>query len=320
MALDEPKAASVAAQEEPTTDSVFDFLYYDAARISSFLSQFDRFGHLTEITHSERAHRNKTSSIQNQLSGSVVAVKGATTSKTDTGSQYGEDSLRTYDPRWTNALFFLDYLDEHQILQRSLNKARIGQIVLFTGDLAVFDLGLLRSMWSLPTVKKAIISGASENDTPVGNRAERRREKKSNNGQQVNEAELAVELLSVLPHSIQAAVSTDSDSVWSTLRDECLVVPPADLFMKHGLAINGSWSVVGILDALPEDFTDELEAQEHAIRQISAGLRLGAMGAQMAPFLVPSVRPLLGRPAMSFGITPLLIFREVGREGVDVPE
>lgn len=305
---------------EQSTDSVYDFLYYDATRIGSFLSQFDSSGHLTTVTQGERAHRSKQENTALKTEGSVAIAKGAVTRETDRGAEYGRESQRVYDPRWANALAFLDYLDERQLLHRELDSARIGQIVLFSGELSLFDLGVLRRMWELPAIRKMIVSATGNQqaaDQPAVNRHERRKQSASDKAKKdglPSEAEMALELLTILPHAVQAAVSTDFESVWASLREENLTISPADLLMKHGLTIAGEWNVVGILDALPDGIDYQPTDGEFplsALKQMVAGSKLGFFGFSIAPHLVPPIRHLLGRPNTSYGFTPLLLFREI---------
>lgn len=318
MASKKPKNPLNEEHGEQSTDSVYDFLYYDATRIASFLSQFDSSGHLTGVTQGERAQRSKQENTTLKTEASIAVAKGALTRETDRGAEYGKESQRVYDPRWANALSFLDYLDERSLLNRSVETARIGQIVLFSGSLALFDLGVLRRMWDLPGVKKMIIASATQQqqEVPTGNREERRKQTaaKSKGGNQPTEAELALELMTIMPHAVQGAVSTDNQSVWSSLREENLTIAPSDLFMKHGLTIEGDWSVVGILDAMPdtEDYTDtESGLSLSALSQMVAATKLSSLAFMLAPSLVPPIRQLLGRPSTSYGLTPLLVFREV---------
>ena len=312
---------STTAPAEPESVSVYDFLYYDAARIASFLSQFDPSGHLTQITNNERAHRGKKESTSVQAAGSVAIVKGTISDGTDLTSEYGKQISRSYDPRWANALAFLDYLEERALLNRNVSEAPIGQIVLHKGELSIFDLSILQKMWALPTIKKSVIAGAKQSaglgvEQATGNRHERRKSGASHRkvaSAEESQAELGLELLSVLPHSIQAAVSVDNLSAWCTLREDCITVSPADLFMKHGLTISGQWAMVGIVDALPDDQTEipDSGVTVEQAKQVIAGAKLGALGYMLAPSLVPPVRMMLGRPADSYGVTPLLLFRSV---------
>ena len=40
--------------------------------------------------------------------------------------------------------------------------------------------------------------------------------------------------------------------VWTSLKEDALIVSAADLTLKHGTAIAGTWNMLGILDALPD--------------------------------------------------------------------
>jgi hypothetical protein len=79
------------------------------------------------------------------------------------------------------------------------------------------------------------------------------------------------------------------------------------LLLKHGVGIEGTWSMLGVLDALPISGFDEMKAD---LSQVTAAESLGALGLLLGK-LGPAIRRMLGRPDGSYGITPLLIFREV---------
>ena len=302
------------------TDSVYDFLYHDARKVASYLAQFSTYGSLTGISHTEAAQRSRDRRSGLSAEGGLAGVaKASGTTSVEAASQIQESAQRAYDPLWVNALTFLDYLQERGLLVRELPSARIGQIVLFSGDLSVFDLGLLRQMWQLPTVKRAVIEGAGETAPNAselqgtGNRQERRR----NNNQRArpaaqSEAEIALEIMPVLPHMVQMSVSTVDNSVWGTLREDSLVASPSELMMKHGMSIDGTWHVVGVLDAFPdEDFQPEQGPSLAMLRQMMAGAQLGHLAFSMASSLMPMIRQILGRPSSSYGVTPLLVFREI---------
>lgn len=315
-----PNDQSDVEQDQAEENSVFDFLYYDAGRISAFLSQFDASGALTQIVTSERAHRSRKNATSSQASGSLGVLKGGLVDGTDTIAEYGQQSNRTYDTRWANALAFLDYAEQQSLLKRNLAGAGMGEFVLFSGNLAVFDLGILQKVWDKPGIKKTIIAGAkahppqSQEGGEKLNRAQRRRLSMANraNGKPESEAELAIELLSVLPHSIQAAVSDEDDSVWCTLREDSLTVSPGDLMLKHGLSIGYDWNIVGILDAAPDINTSMSDGTPFEVaKQMVAGSTLGSLALLLGPQLIPAVRVMLGRPADAYGITPLLIFRSI---------
>lgn len=315
-------ASEIASNEEPddrSTGSVYDFLYHDARRIASFISQFDDYGSLTGIVQKEAADSATGERTKFEASGSIAAiVKGGGAFEQDVNSGASRESSRTYDPLWTNAVALLEYLDERHLLHRDFNAARIGNIVAFTGDLSVFDLGVLRKMWDLPGVKKlmlAQVQSAKEAES-TRNRHERRKSASlSASKSPPDNTEVALEMMTILPHAIQASVADDVRSIWCTLREDSLSISGADMLTKHGLTVSGQWTIIGILDAFPDgpDFhPDDGGPSLSALQQMVAGSRLGFFAFNIAAHLVPHIRNLLGRPAASYGITPLLIFRQIG--------
>ncbi|WP_154674634.1 DUF6414 family protein [Mesorhizobium erdmanii] len=315
--------ASDGGRDGQKDDSVYDFLYFDTQRVGSFLAQFDPSGHLQEVTQHESVAKGTKRGFSVKLGGgaSYAGTGGTGEVSFERGpSEIGsESSDLVYDPLWANARDFLDYLNERNLLHRDIKTARIGQIVLSSGNLAVFDLGVLRGMWDLPTVKKAILKGASAPALEPSNASLNRHGKRAAEAAKIakqqsapSEAELAIEMLTVLPHTTQAAVSSSDGnlSVWFNLAEKNMTISATNLFLKHGLTIAGTWNIVGVLDAMPDQETIPGMA---AIEQMLAGTKLSFLTQSMAGGLVPAVRTLLGRPTDSFGVTPLLLFREIAR-------
>ena len=105
----------------------------------------------------------------------------------------------------------------------------------------------------------------------------------------------------MLPHSIQAALRGEN-TVWCCLQNDGMTTPADDLLLKHGIAVRGEWSLLGILDAVPDS-----EAPADDLPP-AAGDNVATLMRALAPF----ARQLLGRPPGHYGVTPLLIFREIG--------
>jgi hypothetical protein len=101
-------------------------------------------------------------------------------------------------------------------------------------------------------------------------------------------------------------IVTDDFAVWATAVEEALVAPISDLILKHGQKVVGRWSMLGILDALPFDQAEMMSPLE-AVRVGMTQESVSNVALQMAP----SIRQALGRPLLSYGMTPLLVFREV---------
>jgi hypothetical protein len=121
------------------------------------------------------------------------------------------------------------------------------------------------------------------------------------------ELDAGIELLKLSPHKVLATIRTAGKCVWSSLAENGLMVPASDLMLKHGIAISGLWSMVGVIDALPDDINGE---SAHQTAQADAAKSLGFTGETIGG-LAPAIRGMLGRPKDAFGMTPLLIFREV---------
>ncbi len=316
------KKVSEKASEELQNASVLDILYCDATRVGAFLSQFDELGVPTRVSVSESMQKALGRSFKFGVGAGLPAVGNATLNvergaPTQSGQQ-GE--TRDYDPLWANAFALLDYLETNELIVRSLDAARIGQFVLATGSMSVMDLTLFKDLWATPGFK-ALIKSSQQKETDVSspNRQQRRanKQKSTVNTEESfasNATDTAFSIVSMLPHATQARVIVpeNNQTVWSSLRPEGMVISPSDILLKHGLAVAGEWSMMGILDALPD--TDDSgninpEGYDALFRgQIAATNNpFGEMMMHMLPF----VRPMLGRPFNAFGMTPLLIYRKI---------
>ena len=196
-------------------------------------------------------------------------------------------------------------------MKRDLKTARIGDLILASGALSVFDMSLLEKAWKLEAVKKAIVSTMGEQTRSVvqrQNRSERRRADKQDSSHAQKDAEAGLEFMGILPHLIQATVADGDDALWCILREEGLTTPANEIFLKHGVSVSGTWRIVGIIDALPDHASDEVSL----FHQIAAARKLGGMSAAIASHMVIPVKAALGRPKEAFGVTPMLIFRQIG--------
>lgn len=99
--------------------------------------------------------------------------------------------------------------------------------------------------------------------------------------------------------------------MWCSLREDGLVVSASDLTLKHGVTVSGRWNMLGVLDALPEiDAAGNLTAEAVEAAQGNVLPSASAFGELMLQ-LTPAIRGLLGRPHTAYGMTPVLIFREI---------
>lgn len=285
---------SSKGQDGPNTDSVYDFLYHDARRIASFLSQFSNFGHLTGVTHTESAQRSKDSAGSLKAEGGLpgIARVGGEV-RSDAAAQYEQTGQRVYDPLWTNALTLLDFLDERDLIKRDIGQAQLGQFVLCTGSLSISDLMMMEKTWRLSSVQKLI---------KAGNKV-----KSGKNYNALSEIELAFDLLGIMPHTVQARLKEGYiNKVWCSLNQDGLTGAVSDITLKHGTEIPGKWSMLGILDAKSK-LAFETQPQQPD-PDFSEGKEIAD---KMLRLIAPIARSFLGRPDDHYGMTPLLIFRSI---------
>jgi len=272
---------------EGSGDAVLDFLYYDAARVGSFLAQVNAGGHLTGYTEGESVSKGRRRGQSLKLGGHIPIIPGLTGEPLegsvtyelqpgDTGTQTGS---RTYDPFWTNALTFLDFVREEGLVKSNPSKAVIGQFVELTGSPWLIDMKLLQRVMETDTLQTLLLALPNLQDEPLG-------------------AALALAIIPLLELGVQVTIASGGHTLWGTLLPSALSATPGDIMLKHGAGVSGAWTVLGILDARPDDPSTALTSPTfEGLPQMMVGLT--------------QMRPVIGRPAHAYGITPLLIFREV---------
>jgi hypothetical protein len=310
---EERKNPSSEGQGEQITDSVFDFIYYDARRVASFLSQFDKYGHLSSLVRKESAQRAKTDHNVVEATGGVPLIASAKGShQNGTSTNKTEESAYSYDPFWTNARALLDYIDERSLMTRVLDTAHIGQLVLLSGQLEFRDLRLIQKAMALPSMAKHI---KGQSNAGQSDRRDRRKREQSTSTEDVS-----LEIFSLLPHSLQIELKAGGGVTWGSLNEANLVVDSSDIFLKHGVHLPGTWNVLGVLDALPsirdnreEAMRNYANAQNRVVTSDFGAFETISTGGVSALIdgIVPMIRLLLGRRDHQYGVTPLLIFREV---------
>jgi hypothetical protein len=309
-----PETKSGAGSAPQGASYVYDFLYHDARRVGSILSQLGKFGHLQGLKHRKGTAEGSASKAKSAASGGVPAgvLKLGADNEHQHDERHDEALESSYDPLWLNALDLYEKLDEFGLLVRDLSKARIGQFVLATGDLAVIDLGLLKGAWSAKTVKELLGNGAkaqADQSLPY-------KEKVAAQKQLDQNTALMFELLPILPHAVQANIWNGSQCIWATLSADAMVTSATELILRHGVMVSGVWNMLGILDAIPGGDGEKPHPELGVTAdQIASVLAFGASPlGQAAIAFQPMTRFMAGRPSSAFAMTPVLIFREVSGE------
>lgn len=307
-----PKTKSDEVLAPPESHSVYDFLYHDARRIGSYLAQFEASGLLQSVKQTIATEESEQSEAGATAGASLLRLASASGQfKDQAGSVSRQGIEKQYDPFWTHAISLLTLLEQRGMIGRSLSAANIGQFVLVSGSLLVLDMPALKSAWAVPGVQKLLKAGMAQQGQPALNREQRRAQGHQGKERQISdELELAISFLSFMPHILQCRVIGNGVDVWCSLDEDSVVGKASDLTLKHGTLVQGTWSVLGVLDAYPDPTAVLNAGLADAVNAVVA-TPLGQISARFAP----AARLLLGRPEHAFGLTPLLIFRQLGGEG-----
>jgi hypothetical protein len=283
---------SIKGGLEMGTGKIFDFLYHDARRVGSLLAQLDDVGLLTAVRRNEGNSIANKGTLEGKAEGGVpfIGKAGGGTSLTRESSKTGQLE-RTFDPLWQNARNFVHYASENSV---SISNARIGQIVTITGKITIVDFDLLKQIM-------ASLMDQSSND---GNRQERRAAQKNQNAGSSKEPPIA-DIFGLFPYKIQMTVE-GAYQAWATVNEEFLVTEASDLVLKYGGTLDGEWTVVGIADALPSYFDGQL------VGNLNFENGVEAFGMKLTKAMAPMARVLLGRPSEAYGLTPLVVYRDIG--------
>ncbi|WP_343731160.1 hypothetical protein [Duganella sp.] len=128
----------IKAQESPSEEYLSDFLYIDTARLAHYYSQLSVDG---LVTQSKRLSKDTTKSIDN------VGVKAVVTGsrQSETGS---ETSIELQiDPTFSRPQDTLDALYSAGYIGDGLTQSGIGTLFLTKGNISMFDVRMLKTMW-----------------------------------------------------------------------------------------------------------------------------------------------------------------------------
>lgn len=271
-----------------------------------YLSQLNEAGQITGIEKRKKVTKGSRSS--NMHIGGQAFGFGAKAGFGIGPKVAGEEEeIEKFSSLWINVFYFLNFLHDENLIEDNIEKSAIGSFVLVEGNIEILDLGMVQILYENDAIRKQILEGLNEGSSPKESRQQRRRKSRKR-----NEDEEVLDLLKNLPHTIQAMLY-GKHKVWSNLKDDGLVTSTVDILLKHSLKPEGKWFLLGVLDARPDE---SFSLEEQIDKMVSAGNPLGDLQAsvQLYRAFAPFIRAALGRPVDAYGVTPLLIFREIGRE------
>ncbi|ECD4561003.1 hypothetical protein E1A17_24570 [Salmonella enterica subsp. enterica serovar Newport] len=279
-------------QEPPKKDSLYDFLYLDEVRVKSLIAQLNDSGVLNSLTETSTTD---SGSVKNAKIGfSTIALAQG---NYQSSSSIQNKSEKNHDTRWTHPLILLDLLQQEDFTSRGLKDATLGKCVLISGSIRFYDMDYVshalpviadycKNLWNVPAKNKKRID-----DAPMPGFG----------GHTIGQAK---NILGFLPKSLQINFTdTESNKIWMSINKDFMGINIDDILLKYGHHIPGKWHVIGIIDALPDILQPPSEEEIIAEDDIRS-------------FIIEistTIRDLVGRKSDSYGLTPIMIFREVSR-------
>ncbi|MCJ2009219.1 hypothetical protein [Methylobacterium sp. J-092] len=305
---DETQTSEERDYEEHSGDqpnnSVYDFLYQDVRRVGSFLAQFEEYGVRQAVKATESV--GQTQALKGAASGTIglpSVMGGSASMDTTTTDETKDIAEHTFDPLWANARRLLDFIESGDHIQHNLWEGRVGSFVQINGSIAIVDLNYIQTVLKNQKLSKSLLEGFAKAKGVKFNST------------QAQDFHRNMEMVVGLPHGIQLTVFGDGEennvAAWSSISHESLTTTAADIMLKHGIMIRGFWKVIGILDAFPDvPIPTEAEPNPQTLDQLAIEM-IPKEFTKIAANLAAAARELIGRPRTMFGVTPILIFREV---------
>jgi hypothetical protein len=258
--------------ESAETAEVYDFLYVDRARISALYAQLFPQGILTSVKTTAQQSFSDDTNV-----GTDVKILKAEAKSTDGGSEGIE---HMFDASWSIPLEVLDCLRSRSLVLESARGAGLGSIILTDCYLRVIEFASMENLWE-PAMRLAS-SQPSQSILP-------------------ETVSTISEAMKAMPRAIHAHFLTKDAVLWSSLQPENLTIPMTDLTLKYGGTVSGSWKILYLLDAWPDTGEPPDVSSIWSAGQMMDGILTA----------IHALRTMMGRPTSWFGITPLMIFRDI---------
>lgn len=270
--------------ESQNTEYLCDYVYIDHVRLSHYYSQLSKDGLVTQSKKTARATTKDQSGLQ---------VKALLISGNYGGEATSEEAIEIQiDPAFSRPQETLDALYQAGYIRDGLANGRMGSLILEKGSISLFDIRLLKDIW--PHMGETVASNDSAGIANIKERHKAAAAKKK-------EFDQLAAVMTKMPHSLQGNLAVGDDVAWFTLKPECMLLNPEDLTFKHGSDLKGSWHVLGIVDALPDNLAEENSPFNGASSDLENVMRT----------MLDALKSMFGRPPDRYGLTPVMIFRVI---------
>lgn len=218
------------SRQERAAQEVLDFLYRDLGRIASLYAQLFQ-GDLLGIATQETTREAKATTIG--VSAKVAEWRRQT--EADTTQVWSQQ----IDPHDYKALLLLHALDLAP-LDESLDTVETGRLILVKGGIAIRSYGAVKGIFRNLSKEPGMLN------LPAGAKLE---------GMSRAQAKRALPILmECLPGGLELEVLTEKqETLVGALKPEGLSETPEDLLRTRGIALPGTWFVLGIFHHLERD-------------------------------------------------------------------
>lgn len=275
---------------KPST-ALVDLLYVDAIRIRSYLSQLQEFGVLDELVRSGEESSGEKRRFSGKAGISLIEAGG----ENEFVNEEGSKEERRYDVRHTLPLAFLRLLKVHKLLKENVEEARIGEIITSSGTLSILETTLQHRIYGEESLRDIFLERSEKRFAEEGNEWSK------------ESALVVMKMIEALPSQVHAILATENYAIWSSLRPESMTTPASELNMKYGVTLDGSWKVLGIKDASPSKSPERDQKNAENLARIYQDAKLVGEAIN----LITGLRGYMGRPYSAYGITPIMIYRDV---------
>ena len=265
------------AQASQNVDCIYDFIYLDSKRLTSFLAQLDDDGVLLSIKNTNKVEDEKNSLLS-------AGVNMGTRASKESNETVSEQSERHYDSSVSILYSAMDKLNDLGFIRKNIDDTAIGQLLLCSGTITFQDIRMMRNLWD--PMMKFVVNGEQ------GNHKQKQEKQK--------EMDIYKSIFEALPHALLMTFMSENECLWSSLEEEHLKINSDDITLKHGANFAGQWRMLGILDAKPNGKSEN-----------TAPPAIGNPFFDGLVQVVESIREMIGRPSTYYGITPIAIFRIV---------
>ncbi len=297
---------------QPESGSVLDFLYQDVRRIGSFLAQINPSGHIQTVKQTLATEESGSTDTTASAVGNAVVAKGTLGYTTHEGDVNRDTLERTIDPLWQNAIDLLNLLTDRGLLNRDLDKAGLGSFVLVSGRLLLFDTANAKAAQVSSELRSTNLQAVADQILTkgtflklFGDADPKSLQENQKRARAKRDTKILMDLLGTLPQSVHAKLKTKSGQlIYSSIQPSGLTMAAVDIAINHGPVIQGEWIIFGIFDARPDSSQIDVQKVSDDFRLNDSQVLKSAVG------YTPMMRQI-GRSDSLYGVTPLLIFREL---------